>query len=186
MFSDENIYNEDTRPSQLMTKARRYITIDYGTSNPMVFLDCYDDGKTIWIDNEYYYDSKVRQAQKTDNKYADDFDIFVNKSPIKPSLTIIDPSALSFRTELLNRRYRVKNANNEVIDGIRRVSTMIDKKRLKVNSRCVNLLREIKSYVWDNKAFERGEEKPVKLNDHALDAIRYLISTIINDRRLAD
>jgi PBSX family phage terminase large subunit len=35
----------------------RYIAIDYGTTNPMVFLDIYDDNDIIWIPREYYYDS---------------------------------------------------------------------------------------------------------------------------------
>lgn len=34
-------------------KYRRFISIDYGTVNPMVFLDIWDDGETAWIVKEY-------------------------------------------------------------------------------------------------------------------------------------
>jgi phage terminase large subunit len=39
------------------------------------------------------------------------------------------------------------------------------------------LIRERFSYVWDEKAAQRGEDKPVKENDHACDAERYGIYT---------
>ena len=40
------------------------------------------------------------------------------------------------------------------------------------------MIKEFFSYIWDAKAQERGEDKPVKTNDHALDALRYLLMTI--------
>ena len=44
---------------------------------------------------------------------------------------------------------------------------------------CENLIREFSSYVWDIKAVERGEDKPVKKEDHAMDALRYFCMTVI-------
>lgn len=35
------------------------------------------------------------------------------------------------------------------------------------------------SYTWDEKAANRGEDKPIKENDHAMDAVRYFINTIV-------
>ena len=40
-------------------------------------------------------------------------------------------------------------------------------------------IKEFASYIWDEKALERGEDKPVKQFDHCCDAVRYLCSTII-------
>ena len=37
----------------------------------MVFLDIYDDGTTLWVANEYYYDSRKERRQKTDELYAE-------------------------------------------------------------------------------------------------------------------
>ena len=39
------------------------------------------------------------------------------------------------------------------------------------------LLGEVHSYVWDEKARMKGEERPVKVHDHAMDAVRYLCHT---------
>ena len=42
---------------------------------------------------------------------------------------------------------------------------------------CENTIREMESYVWDTKASERGDDEPKKTNDHAMDALRYVIAT---------
>ena len=45
--------------------------------------------------------------------------------------------------------------------------------RLYVASRCAHLIVEIEGYVWDPKAQRRGEDKPLKVKDHGVDALRY-------------
>ena len=185
MWSDEeNEIAEEEIPTGL-SRMRRYISIDYGTTNPMVFLDIYDDNDTLWIPIEYYYDSKEKQAQKTDKQYADDLEEFIKDGP-QPTYIILDPSAASFKAELRSRGIRVKDADNEVSDGIRMTSTMIAQRKVKVvRSKCKRTIGDITAYIWDEKAAERGEEKPIKTNDHACDALRYFVKTIIKPRRLA-
>lgn len=182
MFSKDNLFTED--PGVAWHLCRRYVAVDYGTTNPMVFLDAWDDETTFWIRNEYYYDSKIKQRQKTDAQYADDFEEFVGHD--HNVTVILDPSAVSFRLELRNRGYHVKEADNEVRDGIRMVSTLMQKRRIMVHRRnCPKFQKEVSSYIWDEKAIQRGVEQPVKANDHAMDAMRYLIKTIVKRRRLA-
>lgn len=184
MWNEENEIKEEDLPIGL-SSMRRYISIDYGTTNPMVFLDIYDDNDTLWIPREYYYDSKEKQAQKTDKQYADDLEEFIKDGP-HPTYIILDPSAASFKAELRSRGIRVKDADNEVADGIRMTSTMIAQRKVKaVRNECKRTIGDITAYIWDEKAAERGEEKPVKTNDHACDALRYFIKTIIKPRRLA-
>lgn len=184
MWSENlNTYNDTTAPIALKSISRRYIGVDYGTSNPMVFLDCYDDGDTLWIDKEYYYSGVKEARQKTDSQYADDLETFIGDNP--PIGVIIDPSAASFRVELRSRGIRVREADNEVLDGIRMTATMLAKRRIKIHERCVNTKREFASYIWDEKAVKRGEDKPLKENDHAMDALRYVVKTMISPRRLA-
>ncbi|NFJ61680.1 PBSX family phage terminase large subunit [Clostridium botulinum] len=185
MWSEENEITEEQLPLGLEHKARRYISIDYGTTNPMVFLDIYDDGDIVWITKEYYYDSKVKMIQKTDKQYGDDLEEFIKHGP-QPVAIILDPSAASFKSEMRNRGYRIKPADNEVSDGIRMTSTLIGQRKIKmVKSNCKRSLSDILSYVWDKKASQRGEEKPIKENDHGADALRYFVKTIIRPRRLA-
>ncbi|WP_333474291.1 PBSX family phage terminase large subunit [Paenibacillus gyeongsangnamensis] len=69
---DQNTFEDADLVPGFKMLARRYIAIDYGTSNPMVFLDIWDDGDTCWVLNEYYYDGRARGVQKEDSQYADD------------------------------------------------------------------------------------------------------------------
>ena len=48
------------------------IAIDYGTVNPMVYLDIYDDGTDIYVVREYYWDSRKEEREKDNSQYADD------------------------------------------------------------------------------------------------------------------
>lgn len=180
MFDDDNIYSDGNRNKDIYY--RKYVSIDYGTTNPMVFLETYDDGRNFWVEREYYYDSKKEGKQKTDAEYIKDFDAFCSER--KPDYVIIDPSASSFKLELRNHGYRVRDANNEVLYGIRLVSSLFGTKRLKINKECKNTIAELRSYVWDEKARLQGIEKPVKEFDHGADCVRYLVATVLKRLRL--
>lgn len=162
---------------------QRYITIDFGSANPTTFVDIWHDGDTAWILKEYYHDVK-KKGQKTNAQYAQDLVDFIGDD--HPRAVIIDPSALSFKIELKTRGLRVKDADNEVLEGIRMMATMIGKRKLKVHKKnCPKFMEEIAGYVWDEKAALNGIERPVKDADHILDATRYFVKTIIKPRILA-
>ena len=60
-------------------------------------------------------------------------------------------------------------------EGIQLVASAIDAGVLMIHPRCKHLIDEIQGYSWDPKAQQRGEDKPVKTNDHACDALRYAL-----------
>lgn len=186
MCTDENYYTEKERPAALKSIAQKYIAVDYGTTNPCVFLEIWDDGETIWVDREYRWDSRSEEArrsknpQKTDAQYADDMIEFMGKMPEEQCTIVVDPSAASFIVELRNRGFYVKPADNEVLDGIRAVASLLAQRHIMINCSCKGLKSEMQSYAWDEKAAEeRGEEKPVKQRDHGPDALRYYVKTIL-------
>lgn len=182
MFTDDLLFDDAEFTKSKKSSCRRYIALDYGTTNPMVFLDIYDDGTTLWVVNEYYYDSRKEMRQKTDEQYADDFERFIDGE--YPDMVIIDPSAASFKVVLRGRGYRVKDADNNVNDGIRIVAMLMTCRKLRVHQRCENTRRELSNYVWDEKAVQRGEEKPLKVNDHTCDALRYFCKTMLPKWRI--
>lgn len=179
----ENTY--DAPPAEgWKSVCTHYVGIDYGTSNATAFLDTWDDGTTYWIDREYYYDGRKERKQKTDEQYADDLDAFLDGN--RDAIIVVDPSAASFITVLRNRGYMIKEADNAVRDGLRVVSTLMNKRLIRVRAdACPNLIREISGYVWDEKARMRGEEQPVKVDDHACDALRYVIKTTASRWRIS-
>lgn len=179
-----NGFDQETEHPWTEKYCHHYVAVDFGSTNPTVFLDVFDDGEIFWIRKEYYHDSVKEQKQKTVSEYADDLDSFLTEEERDEVQIIIDPSAEAFKLELRNRGYRVKDADNEVLEGIRLTATMIQLGGLKVDKSCTHLRHELESYIWDQKAKERGEEKPVKQNDHAMDAMRYLVKTKTNRARL--
>ncbi|HIZ42711.1 MAG TPA: PBSX family phage terminase large subunit, partial [Candidatus Gemmiger excrementigallinarum] len=120
----ENVYRKEDEPKGLKYSAQRYIGVDYGTINDMVYLDAYDDGETLWITREYRWASREKMQQKTDTEYADDFMDFMGPDPQQYCPAVVDPSAASFKEELQRRGVYVIDANNDVLDGIRRVATL--------------------------------------------------------------
>ena len=95
---------------------------------------------------------------------------------------IVDPSAASFIAELSKRGYTVIKAENDVEDGIRLTATLLNTEKIVFGQSCKNTIQEFGSYIWDSKAAERGEDKPVKQHDHAMDAVRYFCYTILNNK----
>ena len=88
---------------------------------------------------------------------------------------IIDPSAASFIAAIKRSRlgFRVRKADNAVTDGIRDAAVCLQRGTVRVFENCDELRKEFDGYVWDTKA----EDKPVKVNDHLMDAMRYLVRT---------
>lgn len=175
MVTKELYYTDEQRPVDMVWRSMRTISCDYGTTNPCVFLDIYDDGDMIRVDREYRWDSKKQSRQKTDQEYADDLLAFMGK---EQCTILVDPSAASFIAELRNRGLLVKAAQNDVLDGIRKTATLFQRRRLMINKACEGLREELGSYLWDEKASARGEEKPIKQNDHAPDALRYYVNSL--------
>ena len=178
MFDSEKHVKKDM--PQLYPNGR-YVSVDYGTQNATVFL--------LWakeIDNrwycirEYYYSGRDKGKQKTDAEYVKDMKEFLSGERVKA--IIVDPSAASFIAALRKAGFPVLKAKNDVEDGIRLVGTLLNQGRILFSSLCVNTIMEFASYIWDKKAAERGEDKPIKQHDHAMDAVRYFCSTVLGNQ----
>lgn len=169
----ENLYRE--APVDLEWSGVRTIACDYGTTNPSVFLDVYDYDGTLYIAREYRWDSREEHRQKTDKEYADDLLTFMGKGWCT---VLVDPSAASFIAELRSRGVYVLPADNEVLDGIRRTAALLQSRKIKIHESCAGLIDELGTYIWDEKASMRGEERPVKERDHGPDALRYFVNTL--------
>ena len=191
MFNNKNIYEDEDKPDLETRYFDRFIAIDYGTTNPCVFLEIFDNGQYTYIDKEYYWDSKKMMQQKTDEEYVDDLEKFINERPDSINITkpeiLIDPSAESFSVAIKKRGIFVTEANNEVENGIRRVSTLLGNKTLLINSKCKNTIQELQGYAWnEKKASEHGIEEPIKQHDHTCDALRYFVNTRIQTWRVGE
>ena len=155
----------------------RYIlSMDYGTQNAFAALLWAQYGNVWYAIDEYYYSGRATGQQKTDEEYAQDLDRWLQDIDTEERIrTIIDPSAASFIALLRKRgRYRVVPADNFVLDGIRNTATAMHTGRIKISPELKNWKKEVQGYVWDDSA---ADDKPVKIDDHLMDATRYFVQT---------
>ena len=149
------------------------ISCDYGTVNPSSFgLWGLYGGKWYRID-EYYYSSRREGLSRTDEEHYSALCELIADREI--SDIVVDPSAASF-IEVIRRhgKYNVKPAKNNVIDGIRQTSTALKQGKIKICRPCKDCIHEFGLYRWDSS----GRDMPVKENDHAMDDIRYFVSSL--------
>ena len=158
-----------------------WLLIDYGTTNPFVALLLGLAEEKFYVCREWRWDSKKQQRQLTDTGYSQQLHRWMLglDFPV-PEKVIIDPSATSFIVQLYDDgrkhddwRATATKANNEVLDGIRGVSSLIAADRLFIHDSCVGLLDEMQGYVWDPRSQKLGEDTPIKASDHGPDALRY-------------
>ncbi|MEG1886731.1 MAG: PBSX family phage terminase large subunit, partial [Oscillospiraceae bacterium] len=152
-----------------------YVSCDYGTVNPSSF-GLWGRINEVWYRiAEYYYDSRREGSQKTDEEYYSALETLCLGKKI--SAVICDPSAASFITCIRRHGvFKVIKARNDVIDGIRRVSDAILSGKLLFDKSCVDTAREFLLYRWDEASIK---DCPKKENDHAMDDIRYFVSTVL-------
>jgi PBSX family phage terminase large subunit len=169
--------NEHTFSEKLIPVSR-FVAMDYGTSNATVFglFGQNPNGKPkAWLEREYVHSGRDTGKQKTDGEYADEFVKWLGDTKI--TKVILDPSAASFRAELKKRGFHVVDADNDVINGIRTHMSMLQSGMFKLHVDCVSSIKSYGGYAWDEAAQNRGEDKPVKKNDHEQDTIRYGLQT---------
>lgn len=162
----------DEAPNEM---SQFYVSCDYGIVNPtsMGLWGCYQ-GNWYRVD-EYYYSSKKSNECKTDEEYYSELETLIADRKIEA--VIVDPSASSF-IECIRRhgRYKVIHAKNDVVMGIRKVCDLLKSKKLFFSSCCKDIIREFSLYSWQENS---QNDAPKKENDHAMDDMRYFVSTVL-------
>lgn len=151
------------------------VSCDYGTVNPSSFgLWGKKEGTWYRLD-EYYFDSRRSGVQRTDEEHYAGLEELCGTRPVER--IVVDPSAASFM-EVIRRhgKYHVTAAENNVLDGIRRVSVALKQGDIRICRGCADAVREFGLYRWND---DRSRDAPLKENDHAMDDIRYFVTTLL-------
>jgi phage terminase large subunit len=146
------------------------VGIDWGTTNPTrglrVNLAEDDRGHLVSIDAEWAPPINIDTATQTR--------LFREWQPSQAvDLVYVDPAAKALRIAMQNAGIVTHPGHNAVVPGIATVASLFASDRIVISERCANLIEELPGYVWDAAATAKGEDKPVKANDHAVDALRY-------------
>ncbi|MFI0739334.1 PBSX family phage terminase large subunit [Streptomyces sp. NPDC021100] len=178
---DEQQHVVDSLPAMV----RYWAAADYGTTNPfaLLTLGLGTDGR-LYVTSEWRHDSKAAHRQMTDAEYSQAVHAHLAAQQIEPEWTFVDPSAASMITQLwADGHPGVARADNDVLAGIRSVSTALGAGLLRVHRSCTGLLDEIPGYSWDPAATAKGEDRPIKISDHSVDALRYAVHSTVHEWR---
>ena len=166
------------------------VGIDYGTTNATSAIMVGVSGGKLYAIDEWRHDARADQVRITDGKIVTGILDWLSAAKLpygarpNPEWLILDPSAASLRTEFFDRGLvNVMSGNNDVLYGIRTVSNVLSAGNLIISDRCTGLIGEMSEYAWNPKATERGEDAPLKVNDHSVDALRYAITSTESEWR---
>lgn len=166
------VYKEFNREKHLTTDEPTNIKetilgIDFGYTNPATILPIkIDEDNHYWIKEEWY-----RTGQTTD-QIAEQANLY------KSTKCYPDPAEPD-RIEILKKAgLNCREVSKDIVAGIDHVRELFKQNRIHIHPDCKNLITELETYRYPEKKPERNEEeKPVKENDHALDALRYALYT---------
>ena len=164
----------------------RYIGVDYGETNPTHAVLVEAHGMERYVVREWRHVTAESGAMTYEGKAQAILTALGGDGAING--VYVDPSApaliAAFRR--LNAGIPVVPAVNDVAIGIQQTRSEFEGERLYVDPvRCTHLAAELSGYTWDARAAERGQQVPVKRDDHGPDALRYVIaSTMAAGRRV--
>lgn len=179
-----DMFDSTTQVVDILPMIRQWISvgIDYGATNPThaVLIGLADD-RRLYVVSEHRYAKGSASLSLTQAEASRRVVAWLDNVPhhgrVRPMYVVVDPSAASFKSQLLQDGLNPTAADNSVIDGIRLVSSLLENDQLRIHSSCRELLKEMDSYTWDPKAALGGQDAPLKQNDHGVDALRYALRT---------
>lgn len=141
--------------------------IDFGFTNPTAVITILQDyDNNYWITDEYY------QTGKTEEQIAE-YVANCKFNYVYPDPE--NPSAITKLTQYgVNVREVIKNKDS-IASGINTIRELLKAQKLKIHTRCINLISEMETYHYPDNA-KGDNENPEKEDDHALDALRYAIA----------
>lgn len=159
-YDDKELYIQTDRSLEPIYESFCY-GIDFGYNHAMALTKCYFKENNVWVE-EVLYKSNLTVSDliglMRDEKIDTNADIWC------------DAAAPAFIEDLRRSGYNAKSADKSVKEGI----DMIKSKIIYINKNSTNLINEGRRYSWKTK----GEEiiyEPVKVNDDAMDSMRYAI-----------
>lgn len=167
------------KPFKIPDSWSRYRVIDWGFQNPFVCLwGALDPDRRLYIYREHYKSNMLIKDHARVIKSHNEYD--KNDRVIRYRATVADHDAQD-NAEIKQYGIHTVNANKDIEIGIQRVAERMivqkdNRPRLYFFDTCVNSIRELGIYVWEViKDGKPVKEKPLKVNDHTCDALRYLV-----------
>ena len=165
-------WHEENRPAG--DPASTGLSVDWASSGTFAAILVEQHADAEYIVAERVHDA-TETGPLTDAEQARATDAWVKAHSRSAAVSVVgDPStSAGFQKALGELGYSWRDANNAVLPGIAATREALGGKRLRVTPVCHAWAAEASGYVWDAKAAQRGEDRPVKARDHLMDATRY-------------
>ncbi len=168
-------YNE-TPEDNLIMGAYYFAGADPGFTNPAAVIHVKKDRNGVyWVCGEYY------KTGQTDAEVAS-YIASAGFSKVFP-----DPAAPEFIKELRSKGVNtgeVVKGKDSIKTGINVLRELFKANRLRIHRKCINLISELETYSYPDKREGKNEdENPADENNHALDALRYAITSQQSTRK---
>ena len=171
--TDKNTFTEAGKPSRFDFYD---LAVDYGTQNAFVVQLWAWKGSVAYLLDEWYYSGRKEGQQMEDGQYVSEIFALLERNNVPVSAIeqlFHDPSAAQFAFTASRKQLPCYPADNDVRNGISCMASMINTRTMQVNKdKCINFVKEVKNYSWDDKA-TKGKEEPLKKDDHCMDTARY-------------
>ncbi len=139
--------------------------LDFGFNHPMALTEVMIDGNNLYI-NEIFYKSNyttsemIREVKQT----------HPHIQKLRGRADSAEPDRIK---ELNSSGFMTTKAIKIVISGIDKVKSY----NLHVTKRSQNIINELGLYAWKLDSDDNPLDEPIKLNDDAMDSIRYAVFT---------
>lgn len=160
--------------------AETFAGIDPGVRHMAAVLFAY-----LTIEDDLVVFDEIALQGGTVRQVCKEIDARNRRWKCQPRWYVIDPAAKnkqhqtgrSDQQEYADHGIFTVPGQNSVSAGINRVKERLDADKLHVMAHCTELRGEFKRYRWisNNRSEDEGKEKPVKRDDHLLDALRYIV-----------
>lgn len=157
---ERHVYNEAN-----IKTAEKICGADFGYTNPAAVLTINRDADShYWVTGEWYKTGKTN------------IEIIEYVKSLSPQVIYPDPAEPDRIEEMKRHGLNCREVNKDIPKGIDAVRELFKQGRIHIHSSCKNLIWELETYSYpDKKELHNEEEKPIKENDHAVDALRYAL-----------
>lgn len=164
--STESVYTNWKMCRELPLRGEIWYGQDFGYKVPSALI------QVEMYEGAIYANELIYQAGLTTNDLIETYRTIGMSKTGEIYCDAAEPKTIE---EMFRAGYNAMPADKDVWAGIQKIKSM----PLYITENSINLLKELKNYKWktDKDGTIKPTEEPVKLNDHALDALRYAVFT---------
>ena len=173
-------------PKTVPYEGTHAVGIDFGYTNPLaaIFVRIDFDG-TWWVYDEVYRPGLVTEEAVDviqDKMGQNYFNYVIGDSAAAQEIANFNMAGLQVKP--------CSKTKDSIQAGIRIIAEKLKvkgngKPSMYISANCTHLISEFETYHYEEGTRDRnGNENPVKDNDHALDALRYLALTIVSPNKI--